>query len=236
MALLSGTAGTIFYTAALGQVYYIPFSVVVVLQQLNPVFAIATAAILLKEKPSRTFFILTAVALVGAYLVSFPNLSINYTTGSGTVIAALYAVAAAASWGIGTAFSKYALKDTSYVQISAARFGLTALFALMLVPLLGAGPALQTVNPTQWYSLLAITCSTGLVALVIYYYGLQKIKASHAATLELVWPLSSVVVGWVFLHQTLSATQLVGALILLISTYVIGRSATDQTNKKHEWR
>ena len=36
VALLSGAAGTILYTAALGRVQYIPFSVVVLLQQLEP--------------------------------------------------------------------------------------------------------------------------------------------------------------------------------------------------------
>src|SRR3989338_3211348 len=50
VSLFSGALGTIFYTRALGLVQYIQFSVVVLLQQLQPIWAILTAAIILKEK------------------------------------------------------------------------------------------------------------------------------------------------------------------------------------------
>jgi hypothetical protein len=43
VSLLSGALGTILYTSALAQVTFIPFSVVVLLQQLNPLFAITAA-------------------------------------------------------------------------------------------------------------------------------------------------------------------------------------------------
>jgi drug/metabolite transporter (DMT)-like permease len=48
--LFSGALGTIFYTAALGKVQYVQFSVVVLLQQLQPIWAILMASFLLKEK------------------------------------------------------------------------------------------------------------------------------------------------------------------------------------------
>jgi len=230
VALLSGALGTILYTAALGQVQYIPFSVVVLLQQLNPIFAIATAAFLLKERLDRRFIILSAVALAGAYLATFPDLGVNFATGSGTIIAALLAIGAAASWGIGTAFSKYALKGTSYVHITGLRFGMTVIFALLFAVGTGSGGAIGALTWEQLWYLVAITFSTGLVALLIYYYGLQKVQASRAAILELAWPLSSVIIGWWFLGQGLTVTQALGAGALMITTYLLAmsdRSATD---------
>src|SRR3989344_993138 len=51
VSLFSGALGTIFYTSALQKVNFLPFSVVVLLQQqLQPIWAIAAASILLKEK------------------------------------------------------------------------------------------------------------------------------------------------------------------------------------------
>jgi len=50
VSLFSGALGTIFYTSALGKVNYIQFSVVVLLQQLQPIWAILAAYFLLKEK------------------------------------------------------------------------------------------------------------------------------------------------------------------------------------------
>lgn len=226
VALLSGALGTILYTAALGQINYINFSVVVLLQQLNPIFAIATAAVLLREKLSPRFLGLSALALAGAYLVSFPDMTVNLHTGKGTVVAALYAAGAAASWGVGTAFSKYALKGTSYPHVTAARFGLTALISLFFVLGSGSAAAISELTQTQFFYLLAITCSTGLVALLIYYYGLQRVAASRAAILELAWPLSAVIIGWLFLHQGLTPTQALGAILLFVTTYSMTSSRT----------
>ena len=223
VALLSGALGTILYTAALGQINFINFSVVVLLQQLNPIFAIAAAAILLRERLSRRFLGLAAIALVGAYMVSFPDLSVNLDTGKGTVVAALYAAGAAACWGIGTAFSKYALKGTSYPHVTAARFGLTAIISFLFVVGTGSTEAVSALTQTQFFYLLAITFSTGLVALLIYYYGLQRVAASRAAVLELAWPLSAVIIGWLFLNQGLTITQAIGALVLLTTTYFLSR-------------
>ncbi|MFZ1249119.1 MAG: DMT family transporter [Candidatus Saccharimonadales bacterium] len=227
VALLSGALGTIFYTTALGRVQYIPFSVVVLLQQLNPIFAIATAALLLRERLTKRFLGLALVALAGAYLVTFPDLRVNLATGQGTWHAALYAIGAAAAWGIGTAFSKYALNGTSYLHVTAARFGLTAVISLFFVIGSGAAAGVSHLSQTQFFYLLAITFSTGLVALLIYYYGLQRVAASRAAILELAWPLSAVLIGWLFLHQGLTLTQAVGALILLITTYFISQDTKE---------
>ncbi|HET7672933.1 MAG TPA: DMT family transporter [Candidatus Saccharimonadales bacterium] len=225
VAFLSGAVGTILYTAALGRINFIDFSVVVLLQQLNPVFAITAAALLLREPLSRRFMGLAVISLVAAYFVTFPSLSVNLSTGSGTVIAALYAVGAAAAWGSSTAFSKYALKDTSTLHITALRFGITPFFALGFVFLSGSAASLGSITFSQFKYLVAITFSTGMVALLIYYFGLKRVLASRAALLELAWPLSAVIVGYIWLEQGLTLTQGIGALVLTGSIYLIAKDA-----------
>ncbi len=227
VSLLSGAAGTILYTAALGRIQYIPFSVVVLLQQLNPIFAIAASALLLRERLTRRFVALSAVALVAAYFATFPDIKINFATGNGTAIAALFAVGAAACWGVGTAFSKYALKGTSSLHITAARFGITMLFALVFVGLSGSAGAMGSITFDQFKYLIAITFSTGLVALLIYYFGLKRVKASRAAILELAWPASAVLIGYIWLDQGLTWSQGIGALVLTGAIYLIARDTRD---------
>lgn len=225
VAFLSGAVGTILYTAALGRIQFIDFSVVVLLQQLNPVFAITAAALLLGEPLTRRFMGLAVISLAAAYFVTFPDLSANLSTGSGTVIAALYAVGAAAAWGSSTAFSKYALKDTSTLHITALRFGITPFFALAFVFLSGSASSLNSITLSQFKYLVAITFSTGMVALLIYYFGLKRVLASRAALLELAWPLSAVFVGLIWLHQGLSVTQGIGAVVLTGAIYLIAKDA-----------
>ncbi len=225
VALLSGAVGTILYTTALTKIQFIPFSVVVLFQQLQPIFATATAAILLKEPLTKKFLGLAVLALGAAYFVSFPNLMVNWSTGNETLIAALLALGAAIAWGSSTAFSKYALKGTSTLHVTAARFGIAPFFALAIIFMLGDSGAVFAVQPVQWLYLLAITFSTGLVALAIYYFGLKRIPASRATILELTWPLSAVVIGYVHFGQRLSLTQILGGIVLITAVYLIARDA-----------
>lgn len=225
VSFLSGAVGTIFYTAALTKIQFIPFSVVVLLQQLQPIFAIAAAGLLLKEPISRKFLGLAALALVAAYFVSFPDLTVNLSTGDGTLMAALFAIGAAAAWGTSTAFSKYALKGTSPLHVGALRFGFTPIFALVFVLFSGNTESLGAVTAEQFKYIVAITFSTGLMALLIYYFGLKRIPASRSTLLELTWPLSAVIIGYLFLNETLVATQALGSVTLLAIIFIIAKDA-----------
>lgn len=219
VSALSGALGTYFYTSALGKVQYIPYSVVVLLQQLQPLFAIAAGAILLREQITKRFVLYAAIALVAAYFVSFPDLRVHWNTGAGTAMAALLAICAAACWGSSTAFSKYTLRGTSFLHTTGARFAFTPIFALLLTVVLGKTGSLGAMTILQWKYLIAITLSTGLVALVIYYYGLQKILASRSTILELAWPISAVVIGFFVLDEKMTVTQWVGSIVLLATMY-----------------
>ena len=122
VSLFSGALGTILYTGALIQVHFIQFSVVSLLQQLQPIWAITVAAILLKEKISRRFVFWALLAIIGSYFVTFKNFSINFSKDSATIIAALMAVSAGAMWGSSTSFSKVVLKKVSHVTATFFRF------------------------------------------------------------------------------------------------------------------
>ena len=95
VSLFSGALGTIFYTAALGKVNYIQFSVVAMLQQLQPIWTITTAAIILKEKLTGNFLRWAALALIASYFVTFRDLKVNLESGSQTIVAAGFACSAA---------------------------------------------------------------------------------------------------------------------------------------------
>lgn len=223
IALLGGTLGTLAYTSALSKVHYISLSVVVLLQQLQPIFTIALAAFLLREKVSKKFIGLAALALVSAYFVSFPNLRVNLTTGSGTVTAALLAIAAAFAWGSSTVFGRYALGKLTFVSLTGLRFGLTALFVLLYVLATGHINAISALSGSEWWYVLAIVFSTGMVGLLIYYKGLARVPARVSTLLELVWPVSAVAVDWLFFDTRLTVTQWLGSLVLLTVILKISR-------------
>ncbi|RJQ36969.1 DMT family transporter [Candidatus Microgenomates bacterium] len=222
VSLFSGALGTIFYTAALGKVNYSQYSVVVLLQQqLQPIWAIAAAAILLREKITKKFLFWAFLALIAAYFITFKDLRVNISTGSQTAIAGLLALSAGLMWGTSTAISKFVLNKVSFLTGTALRFFMAPVFAFVFILGQGQTSSLFTLSVEQWKMLLLITFSTGLVALAFYYYGLKKTPARITTLCELVWPASAIFIDYFLYHKTLSITQIFGVALLLFAIYKV---------------
>lgn len=230
VSLFSGALGTIFYTAALAQIQYSQYSVVVLLQQqLQPIWAIAAAAILLREKITKKFIMWAIVALVAAYFITFKDLRVNLETGSGTAIAGLLALAAGFMWGTSTALSKSVLNKVSFLTGTALRFYITPLFAFLFILGSNQTSTLFTLTAIQWQILFLITFSTGLIALGFYYYGLKRTPARITTLCELVWPASAIFIDYFYFHKTLSWTQMFGVALLLFAIYNVTKHFKDKT-------
>lgn len=235
VALFSGALGTIFYTSALGLIKYTQLSVVVLLQQqLQPIWAIGMAAILLKERLTKKFILWAVIALIAAYLITFKDLTVNLATGSGTVAAGLLALSAGLMWGTSTAISKFVLNKVSFLTGTALRFFIAPIFALIFVIGQNQTPMLTSLNFDQWKTLLLITFSTGLVALGFYYYGLKKTPARITTLCELVWPASAIFIDYFLYHKTLSGTQILGIGLLLLAIYNVTRPLAIKSKKLAE--
>lgn len=233
VALFSGALGTMLYTAALAKIQYTQYSVVVLLQQqLQPIWAIGTAAILLKERVTKSFLLWAAVALVAAYFISFKDLTVNFSTGKETVIAGMLALTAGLLWGSSTAISKYVLNKVSFITGTTLRFFLAPIFALIIIFVMNQGNALTAITMSQWQTILLITFSTGMVALGFYYYGLKKTPARITTLCELVWPASAILIDYFVFHKTLSPTQIFGVILLLIAIYNVTKPLQKGTVKK----
>jgi len=221
VALFSGALGTFFYTGALQKISFTQYSVVVLLQQLQPIWAILAAGILLKEKITKKFLGYALLALVAAYFITFKDLSVNLTTGSGTVMAGLLALGAGVMWGSSTAISKYVLNKVSFLTATSLRFFLAPIFAFMFILSGNQTEMLFNLTLNQLQTLLIITFSTGMVALGVYYYGLKKTPARITTLCELAWPASAIFIDYFLYHKTLSSTQILGVAVLIFVIYKI---------------
>lgn len=223
VSLLSGLFGTLWFTTALLSVGFISFSVVFLLQKLQPIFAIATARIFLNEKLDRRYIVWAVLALIAAYFVTFPNGIVNFNTGNGTLIAALYALGAAFAWGSSTTFSKIALKDRSNSFVTALRFVLTTVFAFFFLIFVRALPSLSLPTISQYARFILIAVSTGMVAILIYYKGLKVTPVRVSTILELTFPLVAILIDAVLYHSFLSLWQWVAAVVLVASMQKISK-------------
>jgi drug/metabolite transporter (DMT)-like permease len=225
IAILSGLLGTLWFTTALGKVHFITISVVFLLQKLQPIFAITTASIFLKEKVDRRYIKWALFAMGSAYFVTFPNGYVNLATGQGTAIAALYALGAAFAWGSSTTLSKMLLGKVRAEVSTFYRFLITLLIALPFVLLYGHNMdgGLAMPSNSQFGLLALIAVSTGMVALLIYYKGLAKTKVHISTILELTFPFVAIVLDFFVNHTILYATQWLAAIVLVFSIYQISR-------------
>ncbi|MBI2010447.1 MAG: DMT family transporter [Candidatus Chisholmbacteria bacterium] len=223
VSLLSGLLGTLMFTAALVKINFISFSVVFLLQKLQPIFAIIAAAILLKEKISRPFVGWAILALAAAYFVTFPLGQVNLATGTGTITAALLAVGAAFAWGSSTAVSRFGLLRLSHTLMTGLRFLLTTPLALVAVFLLKNQASLTGLTPDHFLRLLAIAVSTGMVALWLYYRGLKYTQVKVTTILELVFPLTAVFIDVALYKNVLHSSQYLAALILLFAVFKVSQ-------------
>jgi drug/metabolite transporter (DMT)-like permease len=215
VALFGGAIGTMAITKALFYVNYVNLSVVVLIQKLQPVFAISLAAILLKERLNSEFFLWAGIALIGAYLMTFELKLPDLNTGDKTPLAALFSLIAAISFGSSTVFSKRALKNVGFEMGTYLRFLISSIVMILLVLSLGEFNKISNISNHQWLIFFIIAFTTGGPAIFIYYYGLKSTPASISAICELSFPLTAVLLEYFVHGNMLSAIQWFGVLLLL---------------------
>ena len=222
VSVCGGILGTFFYTKALSYVNYIDLSVVVLLQKFQPIFAIALAAVTLKEKITKRFLILAGIAIIGGYFVTFGD-SPMAEWDDKTIIAALLALLAAFSWGSSTVLGKHALKRLSFKTVTSLRLSVTGAITLFVLISTGQYEMVTEMTLDHWKYILLIVISTGSLALFIYYYGLNHLPASHVTLYELFWPLSAVAMDWYIRGNMMSTVQWMGTALLLGAIILLSR-------------
>ncbi len=219
VATTGGILGTYAIVKALFLVDFRQLSVVVLLQKLQPVFAIVLAAVLLRERISARFARRAALALAGAYLLTF---GLSWPdTAAGGARAAVWAVVAAASFGSATVLGKRLLGVLDFRHATFGRYGLTSLIALGVLLAGGRGVPLERVEPGQWLVVLTIGLTTGSGAIFLYYYGLSRVRAVVSAVCELCLPLAAVVLDYWINGSRLGAWQWVGAALLVSAILLV---------------
>jgi drug/metabolite transporter (DMT)-like permease len=179
----------------------------VVLQKVQPLVAVSLAAAILGERPRRRFGLFLVGGLAGTWLMAFPS---PFDVSVHGRAPALYALAAAALWALGTVLGRFLSRRLPFQQITALRFAFGLPASLVAVLVLGA-PATASAHDELFIAILALV--TGLIALLLYYYGLRRTTASVASVAELSFPVVAIAVGYLAFDATLTSSQLAGVVL-----------------------
>ncbi|MBK8946047.1 MAG: EamA family transporter [Ignavibacteriae bacterium] len=217
VALFGGAIGSLSITKALFYVNFVNLSIVILIQKLQPLFALTLAAIILKEKLPKKFFYWAFLAILGTYIMTFGFKLPQINSDNKNLFAALFSGFAAFSFGFSTVLSKRALKNVSFELGTYLRFSISAIIMLSIVLTFGEINQVTTVLNSQWLIFLLIAFSTGGPAIFLYYYGLKNITASSSTILELAFPLTAIILEYILHGNILSIVQWIGVAILIYS-------------------
>jgi drug/metabolite transporter (DMT)-like permease len=202
-------AATILFTQALQH----SFVSAVVMQKAQPLVAVVGAALILGERPRARFGWFLLAGLGGLWLVNQPHPLAPSANGLRAVLEAL---GAAVLWALGTVLGRYLVRRVSFEHVLALRF---------LFGLAASAVAVAALNAEWWAGarasgwILSLALVTGMFALGLYYYGLQRTPAVLSSLAELTNPAVLVVAGIYAFNVGLVWSQWLGfAIIVLVVT------------------
>jgi drug/metabolite transporter, DME family len=209
----ASAVATILFTDALlrSQDFITP----VVIQKIQPFIAIGAAALLLGERPRSGFWWFFVPALAGFWLV---NQAHPFDPSAKGTVVIVEATAAAALWALGTVLGRYMSRELRFHHVLSLRF-FFGLLGSSLALLVMHAPAYSNRHDSVLILYLALV--TGLLALALYYYGLQRTPAVLSSLAELTYPAVAVIAGIYAYDQHLTWTQWLGIALILGSVTLL---------------
>lgn len=205
---------------------YGDLNAVLLLQKLQPLFAIILARLLLKEVLPRGFGWLFVLAVAGTYLLTFGfTLPIGHM-GDIAQVGSLLALGAAALWGGSTVMGRLMVGKMKYETVTSLRFILAIPLLVVLTVHENAAwglPAGTVPVLLILLNLLGQALLPGLLSLLMYYKGLSTTKASVATLAELSFPMAGVLINWIVYKQLITWPQLLGFILIWGVLFAISR-------------
>ena len=221
IAFFGGALGTLAIVKALFLVHFDHLSVIILLQKLQPIFAITLAAIFLKEKIKIRFIFWALLAIIASYFLTFGFHKPNMSEDAALIKAAMWALVAAFSFGSATVLGKKALTRLPYYTTNFFRFGFTSLLMLIYILIIGQLGEFQNITLTNWLFFLIIAVTTGSGAIFLFYFGLNKVTAMVSTICELFFPISAILFDYFINDHLLSPIQWVSAAIMILAVVEI---------------
>ncbi|MEK5057531.1 DMT family transporter [Paenibacillus shunpengii] len=214
---------TVIFTMALSSG---DLNAVVLLQKMQPIFAILLAKLILKETLPKRFGFFFIIAIVGTYLLTF-GFTIPFGTNSEWIkLGSLLSLLAAALWGGSTVMGRLLLGQAQYKTVTSLRYVLALPLLLIMTWLEGASMNLPQAGAdlaSIGVNLLAQALLPGLLSLLLYYKGLSSTKASMATLAELSFPMMGVLVNWIAFGQLVTPAQLIGFVLIWTTLFIFAR-------------
>lgn len=205
-----------------GPAFIVPMNVAVLLAGatvtafvagLYAVLAAALAIPLLGERPERSTVVALMMALIGTFILGDLRLSGQVAGGIGSALVA--ATAFALFLALSRRWSEaYGLPGPT---IGFGTLGMTAAGVGALIPLLGDPAVSSAIRPDASAAVIWLAVGPGAMAAVLVVTGMRRLPARRVSAFLLLNPPTAALGAWLLLGERLSALQLAGGALVLLS-------------------
>ena len=196
--------------------YRLPGGVAATAGSIQPLLVVFFAWGILNNKPSKLAIFAAVMGFVGVgLLVLSPAAQLD-----GVGIAA--ALAGAGAMGLGTVLVKRWQPPVSLIVFTAWQLTVGGL-VLLPIALITEGTFAEITRSNLWGFIYLGLIGTGL-AYALWFRGISKLSATAVAYLGLLSPVVASLIGYFFLKETFTSTQLIGIAVVLIAVLLGQRS------------
>ena len=121
-------------------------------------------------------------------------------------------------WALGTVLGRYLAREIAFQHVLSLRF-FFGFLASAIALLVMNQPAYSNGHDTVLILYLALV--TGLLALALYYFGLQRTPAMMASIAELTYPAVAIVAGIYAYNTQLRWSQWLGIAIIVVTVTLL---------------
>ena len=195
-------------------------SLATLIYYVGPILVLLFSPLLFREKLNSRK--ITSVVLVAVGLVCISG---SIALRGMSMRGLLTAVVSALFYAAVIIFNKR-ITHTGGMQTAALELDIAFVIVLIYM-MLTVGPPHPAVSDIPWIDVIGLV-NTGL-AYLLYFSGLQKLPAQSAALISYVDPVSALVFSALFLHETMTPVQILGA-VLSIGGAVFGELKSRNQN------
>jgi drug/metabolite transporter (DMT)-like permease len=199
-----------------------PAGLAALLLYLHPALVAVLAAAFLRERLTGAKLVALAVALAGTVLTVGPAISGDNSTPAPNLLAGLgFAVASAGFYAVYIIVASWVGRRADAMPMSTVVIASAA--AVFLIATLIRGPQWPG-TAAGWLAVAGIALLSTVLAITLFFAGLERIGPVRASTLSTVEPLCTVVLAAWVLDESMAPVQIAGGALILAAAVLIARA------------
>ena len=149
--------------------------------------------------------------------------------GGRPMLAAVLTGAGVLSIGIAGVLAKRSSDSYDPITLTTAQF---AIGALLLVPLTAVAEGVPSgISSWGWFLIIYLSVVGSVVPFLLYYWVLQHVSSTRAATISYIIPIVALVTGIMFLDEQLQSGLVVGGALILTGVLLTGRTEARRASR-----